>query len=545
MDENYLDSLLNEISLDNEIETSEKTKSKRPDKAAQSTVAFDHDISEDSKTQLSSGDDISGTSEFDELDELDKMADFDFSDLDFDDLDFDDLDMLNTKSKEKEPQIHEAFKPSEEPVGNADSNQDMNLNNLAIDDAFFDTYKQEDQSKTAMSDNEQQPKQDIPESNTDIEPENDANMDTDDFLSNFSQFEDNLSEVQAAAPISKPEDKTGTPAVSDMRESIPEPEGDLDELLSMLGIEDEDKSMSDNEEQKDTDQLEVPDKQEEVSEHAFSEDLNDILEMPENAAPKQHPLLQLLFGSDEEEEPEMSEEELAAIKAEKKAKRDAKKAERKAKADEKKAAKSAKDAAADSEKAAKKALKAAKRKKENEAAEPEKKLNKHAVIIVFVFFATILAVVVLGTNTFNYKLVIRKAANYFERQKYHMAYDEIAGVDVKKEDKPLEDKIYTVMYVERLYESYDINAKLGRMDKALDCLLRGLVKYDEHYAEAQELGIVADIDSSRAKITDALQSVYGLSVEDGYAILALDNRSYWERLQQYVQPSADESIVLD
>lgn len=32
--------------------------------------------------------------------------------------------------------------------------------------------------------------------------------------------------------------------------------------------------------------------------------------------------------------------------------------------------------------------------------------------------------------------------------------------------------------------------KLGRADKALDALLRGIQKYDEHYDEAVELDIV-------------------------------------------------------
>lgn len=62
--------------------------------------------------------------------------------------------------------------------------------------------------------------------------------------------------------------------------------------------------------------------------------------------------------------------------------------------------------------------------------------------------------------------MIKKAANYFERQRYRLAYDEVSGVEVKEKDQDLKDRIYTVMYVERLYESYENNMKLGRADKA-------------------------------------------------------------------------------
>jgi uncharacterized Zn finger protein len=132
-------------------------------------------------------------------------------------------------------------------------------------------------------------------------------------------------------------------------------------------------------------------------------------------------------------------------------------------------------------------------------------------------------------------MVIKKATDYFGRQRYSMAYDEIAGVEVKQKDEELKDRIYTVMYVERLYESYENNMTLGRTDKALDALIRGLEKYDEHYEEAVELDIAGDIDTCKQKIIAALNDTFSMTEEDAYTVMAMDGQDYITALANYAE----------
>ena len=141
--------------------------------------------------------------------------------------------------------------------------------------------------------------------------------------------------------------------------------------------------------------------------------------------------------------------------------------------------------------------------------------------------------------------MIKKAANYFERQRYRLAYDEVSGVEVKEKDQDLKDRIYTVMYVERLYESYQNNMELGRPDKALDALLRGIEKYDEHYNEAVELDIVKDIDSCREKILNALWNTYGITEDTAYQILAMDGQQYSKTLLDLSMKAAQTETPTD
>ena len=145
----------------------------------------------------------------------------------------------------------------------------------------------------------------------------------------------------------------------------------------------------------------------------------------------------------------------------------------------------------------------------------------------------------MASNNFNYVQAIEKAANYFSSQKYHKAYDEIKGVEVKEKDQNLKERIYTVMYVERLYESYQSNIKLGRQEKALDSLLRGVDKYYEHYEEAEELGITSDIDYAFSQIQSALANQYGITVERAVEINAMTNYEYVQVIQSYVKQQAE------
>ena len=155
------------------------------------------------------------------------------------------------------------------------------------------------------------------------------------------------------------------------------------------------------------------------------------------------------------------------------------------------------------------------------------------VIIVFGFFIGLAVLVIFGTKIFSYNQVIKRAEDYFDRQRYRLAYDEVSGVEVKPKDEDLRDRIYTVMYVERLYESYENNIQLGRPDVALDALIRGIQKYDEHYEEAVELNIVDDINVCRAKIVAALEDTYHMTEEQAYALSVLEGKQYSTLLLEY------------
>jgi hypothetical protein len=278
-------------------------------------------------------------------------------------------------------------------------------------------------------------------------------------------------------------------------------------------------------------------------------ELDDIEDRSEKSKGKgdkhKKSISEILFGEPDEDDAEeerllaerkaqkeIKKSENAEKKAEKKALKDAKKQEALAVKDKEGRAKAQAKASA---KAKKKAAREAEYQAELEEEKDNKPVSTAAVVIVFAAFAALALFVILGTKSFDYSRVVTKATEYFDRQRYRLAYDEIAGVEVKSKDEELKDRIYTVMYVERLYESYENNMTLGRKDKALDALIRGLEKYDEHYEEAVELDIADDINVCRQKILQALEETFSMTEEDAYAMMAMDGQEYIVALAGYAE----------
>jgi len=493
MDEDYLDSLLDEVDLNEKVNTIDSTMD------ADSGVELD----------LSDLSDIS-------LDEMDGLDDIDLSDLELDDIDFDDMDVTSLKVQESS---------KEEPE--EDMNLDALVKEFSEDSVEEDTSSVEDNSMEDLF----------------------ASVDVDDVFNDATEKMNEDVSLPDGLTLGEPETK-----------AEPEPEKaltnadidsmDLDDLFSALGIEDENASEKPEDSAYTAGEADLDALFSSASEMEMDDefgDLSDIEDISEKSTKKgkkkketkdkaeKKSLSEIIFGEPDEDDEE--EERLLAERKEKKAEEKAKKAEekeaKKAEKQEQLEIKKQQDGKKQQEKDAKKQAKRDALNAELEAEKDQKKVSNVTVIIVFAIFAALAGLVYFGSKEFNYSQVIKKAADYFDRQKYRMAYDEVSGVDVKPKDEELKEQIYTVMYVERLYESYENNKALNRPDMALDALLRGLQKYDEHYEEAVALNIVEDIDVCRAKIIAALASDYGLTESDAYEIIELEGQAYSAVLQRY------------
>ena len=517
MDENNLDSLLDELSsMDDEL---------------------NQNIDEDSGVSLASGDmdDIS-------LEELDNLDSVDLGDMDFDDIDFDDVDITNLDAsanpviQKKKPEDDDVNldalieKASEEQVKEKPQTEVKTESDDSLDDVFGEADHQMEEDTA------------LPEGVFDdalfhqvTEPGASESSEPDDFdvsnlMSDYPDMNNQTlhNEEKHKSPYTAGEDSLDALLQSSMADSLMS--GDLADIEDI------------------SQKPEIPVKKQKRRKTKKTNTTSDSV--PEKAHTKKT-ISEILFGAPDEDdiEEEAFFKEKKAKKAEEKQK---KKAEAEAKKEERNAAKQEMLAAKqDSDKKKKEARADKKRQRdemyaaEAEAEKGEKKVSTPVVIVVFVLFFALAGLVVLGTNNFSYSQVIRKATNYFERQRYRLAYDEVSGVEVKEKEQNLNDRIYTVMYVERLYESYENNRTLGRMDKALDALLRGLEKYDEHYAEAVELDIVKDIDSCREKILNALWNTYGITEDTAYQILAMDGQAYSKTLLELSEKIAQTEIPTD
>lgn len=228
-----------------------------------------------------------------------------------------------------------------------------------------------------------------------------------------------------------------------------------------------------------------------------------------------------LFDNVKNEETEkefLKEKELEEVKIVQKA---AKKEQKIAKAATKKAKKAE---AKKSKLAAKAAKKAEKVNRLVEEEQDHSKINKNGAAVVFVAFATLCAVIVLGTNTFSYSASIDQAEDYFARRKYTKAYNEISGVAVKKDDQELANKIKTVMYVNNEYDSYNNYYAIQYYAEALNSLLNGLTKYDLYLEQASELGVKSDLQYVKSQILEELDEKYNLDEESAKKIASEEDQ---------------------
>ena len=500
MDENYLDSLLGEVSED-------KNKQNNLDFSIDEDAGIDIDMSDLDSIPL---------------DEMDDIGSLNLDDLDLDDIDFDDVDVTNLEKK----------------LDLDSREEDFDMESLMTEEAASEDTASEDTAAEEA------------DLGMDLAADLDMNLDEE-------HIGDELDEVFAAADL-KLEQDTNSPEVyeenfggdSGISMDVDPSNMNLDDIFSALGIDDSDNSAENSytsSESELDDLLQNATMDFSLDDIEF-DDIKDISEekttgnkkdkkQKKSVEKKKKTFSEVLFG-----EPDEDDAEEERYLAEKKAEKQAKKEQKKIANEEKKAAKAEAlelkkqgDEKKRKEKEDRKKAKDEELRVELEAEKSQKKVPTFVVIIVFAAFALLAAGVIYGTKLFSYNQVIRRASDYFDRDRYRLAYDEVSGVEVKKKDEDLRDRIYTVMYVERLYESYSNNMQLGRYDKALDALIRGIQKYDEHYEEAVELEIVDDINLCRTRIVDALITQFNMTEEDAYRIMELEGADYNRALVKYTE----------
>ena len=293
------------------------------------------------------------------------------------------------------------------------------------------------------------------------------------------------------------------------------------------------------------------------AEEAFSDfdPLSESVAKEDKPKKKRLSWFKRLFGNvNDEVTPEMIEADKAK-KAEAEEQEKLRKAEKKKKDEAKKAAaqaeKERKKAEADAERNRKLALaiekknaaKERQRKKKEQAlaiAEYEVehgKINKAGATILFVIFAVLTIVIIIGTNIFSYNLSIENAREDFSKKKYNEAYYDVYGYDLKIRDSGIEedillyDKIMTVMYVKSQLNSYEYYMTSNNKAKALNSLLKGLQKYDKYLMLAKELDITTDLDYVRQEILEKLDSEFNLSEQEAdKLVMNLDPVDYSEYL---------------
>lgn len=226
--------------------------------------------------------------------------------------------------------------------------------------------------------------------------------------------------------------------------------------------------------------------------------------------------------------PEPTEEELAAEREAKKAKKQEnltkKEQEKLAKAEEKKAKAEAKEVEkkAKAEEAQKKskekkeerAKKAAAKKAKREAEAPKNviRVSPKKTAAVTVFGISVGGAIILSANILSAQGYLQSARNAYSSQDYKTVYQATYGMnlDTSESDGLIQAKSEVILKMQRRYDSYQAYLKMGREIEALDALLQGITTYDYINADAQMYGVEAEVDAIKTEILNVLSVKYGL-----------------------------------
>ncbi len=227
--------------------------------------------------------------------------------------------------------------------------------------------------------------------------------------------------------------------------------------------------------------------------------------------------------------PEPTEEELAAEKEAKKAKKQeeqtkkeeeklAKDEEKKTKAEEKAAAKKAKQEEAAKKKQEKKAQKEAKQ-AENDK---NKRIPPKKLAAVVAFGASVGGAVLVATNVLSTQGFLQTARNAYYKQDYKTVYQATYGMELNGKDTEslIQKKSETIYKIQRKYDSYQNNLKMGRELEALDALLQGLAVYDTVNADAEAYEVTAEVDELKSTICSILETKYHLDETQARTLLS-------------------------
>ena len=234
----------------------------------------------------------------------------------------------------------------------------------------------------------------------------------------------------------------------------------------------------------------------------------------------------------EEYVPEPTEEELAAEKEAKAAKKQenltkkeeqklAKEEAKKAKAEEKAAADRAKQEAAAQKKKEKLARKEAKKAK-LAAEAPKKRIPPKKLAVAAAFGVSVGGAIVLASNILSTQGFLQTAQNAYYDGDYKTVYEATYGMELDDSESAglIKARSEVIFKVQRRYDSYQTNIKMGREVEALDALLRGITAYDSVNADAEKYGVVSEVDAVKTNILNTLAEKYGLDESQARAIIA-------------------------
>ena len=152
------------------------------------------------------------------------------------------------------------------------------------------------------------------------------------------------------------------------------------------------------------------------------------------------------------------------------------------------------------------------------------RISKGFVILSFSFIFVFVFAVIFGGDYYTYNKKISKATKEYVNKNYTAAYDEVFGLEMKKDDdKELFNQIQTVMFVNRHYEAYENLIRMDEYEQALYSLLKGVKMFDKYQNQGRKLNCYDDMQNVLGWIDRGLLETFGLTESEARELNLINN----------------------
>ena len=154
------------------------------------------------------------------------------------------------------------------------------------------------------------------------------------------------------------------------------------------------------------------------------------------------------------------------------------------------------------------------------------------------FSGTVIAVmaiaIVLLSGSFSYRNSIKAAERGLKVKNYEEAYRVLAGMELKKDDMLLYQKIELLVRLDKQYDGY-VNFRNLKMPKeALNALIQGMTIYYANTETIKELKLEAETDELKETLLYSLTNDFGLDEEKVMKLCSLeDTNEYTREIELY------------
>ncbi len=170
--------------------------------------------------------------------------------------------------------------------------------------------------------------------------------------------------------------------------------------------------------------------------------------------------------------------------------------------------------------------KAPKPKKEKKPKEIDRTppLPKGPVVLIWVMAASLLLLIILGTNLISYNSAVSEARTLFDNGQYAKAYEALVGVELKEKELEMYNQLTVLAAPDGQLDAYRVFVKVNDHTSALNALINAAGRCEINAEAAVTLECEGYLNTIKNKVTNELREQYGMTYEEAMEMYKIRKR---------------------